>query len=67
MSFKPMVKVIGEAGFHGNAVRFVTKEEGAAYAEDLMMRWTRVEEWRVDESDDPVNYTFADGILTRLA
>jgi len=44
--------------FAGNALRFATRAEAEASAHDLAMRWTLVESFRVDESDDPVNYAW---------
>lgn len=58
MSFAPMVRTGSDPKFYGNALRFETREEAEAYAKDLMGRWLLVVEWRVDESDDPVNYRF---------
>lgn len=53
MSFRPMVSTGG--AFAGNGLRFATREEAEASAHDLAMRWTLVESFRADESDDPVN------------
>lgn len=61
MSFKPMVYVQGE--WAGNALRFETNQEAYDNARDLMGRWLLVENFRVDESDDPVNYRWVDGKL----
>jgi hypothetical protein len=38
-----------------------------ANVHDLMMRWFAVQETRVVESDDPVNYRYVDGRLEHLA
>lgn len=57
-SYKPMVRVGSEPGFHGNTLRFATPEEAKANVEDLAMRWTLVVETKVEESDDPVNYKY---------
>ena len=59
MSYRPMVSTGGE--FAGNALRFATAEEAERSAHDLAMRWTLVVDYRVDESDDPVNYCIVDG------
>jgi hypothetical protein len=53
MSYRPMVSTGG--AFAGNGLRFATREEAEASAHDLAMRWTLVESFRADESDDPVN------------
>lgn len=59
MSYRPMVYVQGE--WAGNGLRFATKEEAETSAYLLANRWTLVESFRVDESDDPVNYTLVNG------
>ena len=56
MSFRPMVSTGG--AFAGNALRFATREEAEASAHDLAMRWTLVQSFRADASDDPVNYAW---------
>lgn len=53
MSYRPMVFVHG--GWNGNAVRFATEDEAMASARDLMRRWTLVENYGAEASDDPVN------------
>jgi hypothetical protein len=45
----------------GNGLRFATREEAEQSAADLAARWFLVEDYRVDESDDPVNYAIVDG------
>jgi hypothetical protein len=44
-------------------VRLATVEEARAYAQHLALRWTLVEQWRVQPSDEPVNYRFEHGTL----
>lgn len=61
MSYAAEVLVSGETKFAGNAVRLATREQAEAYAKDLMWRWLAVREWRVVESEDPVNYAFVPG------
>lgn len=57
MSYRPMVEVSGEPGkFHGNGLRFATREEAEASARNLQSRWLLVVAIQVDESEDPVNY-----------
>lgn len=63
MSFKPSVSTDGGATFNENALAFATREEAEASAKDLMARWLLVTDWRVVESDQPVNYTLKDGVL----
>jgi hypothetical protein len=60
MSYRPMVYVQGE--WAGNGVRFATREEAEASAQNLMARWFLVDDIRVDESDDEVNYAWEDGL-----
>lgn len=59
MSYRPMVYVQGE--WAGNVKRFATREEAETSAYLLAQRWTLVDDWRADESDDPVNYVWTDG------
>jgi hypothetical protein len=61
VSYRPMVSTGGE--FAGNALRFATHEEAEQSARDLASRWMLVVDWRVDESEDPVNYAIVDGRL----
>lgn len=61
MSFKPEVFVDG--GWNSNALRFATKEEAEEFAKDLFHRWTLTRDYRAAESEDPVNYKYADGKL----
>ena len=66
MSFAPQVKVIGEDKFVGNALRFATEQEAHDSAYDLSARWTAVIDFHVAPSDDPVNYSYIGGVLTRV-
>lgn len=61
MSFRPMVYVQGE--WAGNGLRFATREEAEQSAAGLAARWFLVDDYRVDESSDPVNYALVDGRL----
>ena len=56
MSFKPEVRTGTDPKFYGNNLAFATKEEAEWSAKDLMNRWLLVNEWRVVESDQAVNY-----------
>ncbi len=58
MSYKVGVKTSGDRDWVYNQLRFATGTEASDYAHDLFSRWTLVNEMTVDESDDPVNYTF---------
>ena len=61
MSYRPMVYVHRE--WAGNGLRFATHQEAEDSAHGLASRWMLVERFRVDESDDPVNYALVDGRL----
>ena len=62
-SWKPAVRVYGEPQWNYNALRFATEAEALANANDLMARWTLVEAAQAHPSDDPVNYSYANGRL----
>jgi len=49
-----------------NALRFETVEEADSYGFDLIMRWTVPDDFRVAESDEPVNYQWTDKGLERI-
>jgi hypothetical protein len=61
MSFKAEVRTDDTGNWHGNALRFATKDEAIAYAHKLMMRQFSVRATRVVETDDPINYAYVDG------
>ena len=56
MSYKAEVITDNSGNWTGNALRFATRPEANAYVDDLMMRWYAVQDTRVVESDEPVNY-----------
>jgi hypothetical protein len=56
MSWKPEVRTGTDPKFYGNNLAFATKEEAEYSAKDLMNRWLLVNELRVVESDQTVNY-----------
>jgi hypothetical protein len=60
-SYAAEVMVAGESKWTGNAVRFATKAEAQAYVQDLAFRWTAVNDTRVVESEDAVNYAWVNG------
>jgi hypothetical protein len=64
MSFKIMILAFGETNFVSNGIALATEAEATAYGKDLFSRWTAVKEWKVAESDEPVKYVFADGLLS---
>ena len=56
MSYKVEVQTNNGVNWASNAVRFATPEEAKAYGHQLMMRWTAVDDVRVAQSEDAVNY-----------
>jgi hypothetical protein len=64
-SWKPEVIADSTGKWLGNGLRFATKAEAESANLDLSMRWFAVKDWRVVESDDPVNYVW-DGGLRKL-
>ena len=65
MSFKPEVFVDNQ--WAGNAVAFATEEEASISARDLYNRWLMCKDWRVVESEDPVNYQIVDGKMIAVS
>lgn len=63
-NYRPMVFV--ENKWVGNALVFATREEAEANVKALEWRWMAVKDTRVDETDEPANYSFIDGRLERL-
>ena len=55
-SWKAEVVADSTGKWNGNALRFATQDEAAAYAKDLMSRWTSVQLWRVLETDEPASH-----------
>ena len=67
MSFKPGVSTDGGKSFHQNNLAFATRDEAEISARGLMSRWMLVTDWRVAESDQPVNYRIChDGALKAI-
>ena len=56
MSYKPEVRVGTDTKWYDNSLAFATREEAEYSARDLMNRWPLVVDWRVVESEQPVNY-----------
>ena len=69
-SFKVEVIADSSGQWCGNALRFGTREGAEADARDLMARWFAVRDWRVVESEDPVNVDWewveVDGDMQRV-
>jgi hypothetical protein len=55
MSWKVEVQADSTGTWAGNALRFAYELEARAYAIDLSRRWTAVRQYRVVETEDPVN------------
>lgn len=64
MSYK--VEVHAEGEWVGNAIRLATNQEAVDYGHDLLCRWFVPDDYRVVESDEPVNYKWADGKLSGI-
>lgn len=54
-SFKVAVVGVGETTFSYNGLRFATREQAQAWGEDLYSRWTGMESFEVQESEDEPN------------
>ncbi len=63
MSFKPEISTDGGKTFGQNAQVFATREEAEAMARDIFSRWMLATDYRVTESDEPVNYEIKDNVL----
>ena len=63
MSFKPEISTDGGKSFGQNAQVFATREEAEAMARDIFGRWMLATDYRVVESDEPVNYEIKGGAL----
>lgn len=66
MSQKVMVRGTGEKTFVSNALRFATVQEAESYAQDLYSRWFGMDEYRIEESEEPVNYKWENGQAIRI-
>lgn len=67
MTFKPEVRTESDPKFYSNALVFATREEAEASASDLMRRWFLVTECRAVESNEPVNCSIQDGVMSYIA
>lgn len=61
MSYQAEVIADSSGEWASNSLRFATEVEAKEYAKDLASRWLLVREYRVVQSDDPVNYEWKDG------
>ena len=62
MSYKPMMKFNQRqrngSYFTGNGLRFATEQEAEEQAQELMTRWFVPVGYRIDSSEDEVNYSW---------
>ncbi len=65
MSWKSEVQADRSGEWYGNALRFATEAEALANVRDLQARWFAVTAVRVVESEEPVNYAWISGYLTK--
>ena len=66
MNYRPEISTDGGKSFSQNAQVFATREEAETMARDIFSRWMLATDYRVTESDEPVNYEIADCALRRL-
>lgn len=66
MSWKTEVKVEGDLNWHGNSLRFTTREEAVLYGHDITNRWRLVVGSRPIESQDPVRHSFVGGVVREV-
>jgi hypothetical protein len=66
MSYKVQVKAIDDPKFYDNQIRLATLEEAQAYGEHKVRAWTLAEAFRVEESEDAVNYSWEQGRLVAV-
>ena len=63
MSWKPEISTDGGKTFGQNAQAFATSKEAETMAKDIFSRWMLATDYRVVESDEPVNYVIVGGVL----
>ena len=66
MSFKTAVRIKGESRWTYNGLFFATSEEAEAWGRDLSRRWSLLEKWEAQTSNEPVNYKFENGQLIKV-
>lgn len=67
MSFKPMIQTANDPKYYPNNTAFATREEAEIAAKGLYSRWMLAVDWRIDESEEPVNWTIVNGVMTPVA
>ena len=63
MNYRPEISTDGGKSFSQNAQVFATREEAETMARDIFSRWMLATDYRVTESDEPVNYEIKDNKL----
>ena len=63
MSWKPEISTDGGKTYGQNGQAFATEAEARAMAADIFSRWMLATDYRVTESDEPVNYRLIDNKL----
>jgi hypothetical protein len=66
MSWAPQVIADHYGNWHGNGLRFATKEEALQNVRALSLRWTAVRDTRVIETTEPVTAKWIDGKTVHL-
>lgn len=66
-NFKPEISTDGGRSFGQNAQVFATKDEAEAMAKDIFNRWMLATDYRVAETEEPVNYRIVNGTLEPFA
>ena len=66
-SYKAEILTVNDPKWYANALRFATESEADQYGLDLILRWTASRDYRVAESEDPVNYRITSDGLERIA
>ena len=62
-NYRPEISTDGGKSFGQNAQVFATKEEAETMAKDIFSRWMLATDYRVTDSDEPVNYEIKDNAL----
>ena len=62
-SYKPEISTDGGKTYGQNGQAFATEAEARAMAADIFSRWMLATDYRVTESDEPVNYRLIDNKL----
>jgi len=62
-NWKPEISTDGGKSYGQNAQVFATREEAETMAKDIFNRWLLATDYRVTETEDPVNYEIKDNVL----